>query len=77
MFQWPGPVGRSSANARADGGFHGVVVPWGPTGGARSVHLVPWVHGAEPPRAYFLPAFFLPAMVLRGPLLERALVLVR
>src|SRR3954462_6692262 len=27
--------------------------------------------------AYFLPAFFLPAMVLRGPLLERALVLVR
>jgi hypothetical protein len=26
---------------------------------------------------YFLPAFFLPAMVLRGPLLERAFVLVR
>src|SRR4051794_4899442 len=26
---------------------------------------------------YFLPAFFLPAMVLRGPLLERALVRVR
>lgn len=33
--------------------------------------------GRSPPSVYFLPAFFLPAMVLRGPLLERALVRVR
>ena len=51
------------------------VTQWnGPGAGARPARSVG--RGA-PGSFYFLPAFFLPAMVLRGPLLERAFVLVR
>jgi len=47
----------------------------GPGAGARPERSEGW--GAPGSFYYFLPAFFLPAMVLRGPLLERALVFVR